>query len=434
MAPAPKTPAEQSKAVDKAAEPDPTAKRTVPESALPNPTAPRFPGGINLKMLDNPPVPAERTTTQVNEDLDAAMTVLDIARTQTPDSDALDNWFPKIKERFRLTSIGYEGDFSKGFEIVAEINPKRKVDPKEPLSGTGLPAALVHATKVTPTTANLGGDTVGVKMEARPLGPDHPEGSGPSGQKNLMDKLPTGYEINDDAQSNFVRGHLLNDWLGGAGKDYNLFPITEHANRLHNSGIEQEVKKWVNEKRFWVNYDVSVKIDKVHFDPKDIADSYVNSTLTAKGSVLNTSLKAVDGLTREVTISSTFKMPAKLTPTKTEDPAKLNAQKARVEDLARTVLGTSRSTSAADLPEFPQEIEDKLTAAVKTYKTKAKVSELLEGHPGMGPGLSVVLWQVYDAKKNKTDRVLSEDAFPSETRGLFKRILRLWNEGMSKKI
>ncbi|MCR9171829.1 MAG: DNA/RNA non-specific endonuclease [bacterium] len=107
-------------------------------------------------------------------------------------------------------------------------------------------------------TATLEGDTVGVKMKATVLGPDHKQGSAPksSAQPNLMAGLPT--DPNLPNKDKFIRGHLLNDNLGGEGLDYNLFPITANANKQHHDLIEKTVKDWVNRDRMWVQYSVNV--------------------------------------------------------------------------------------------------------------------------------------------------------------------------------
>lgn len=40
----------------------------------------------------------------------------------------------------------------------------------------------------------------------------------------------------------FIRGHLLNDNLGGVGEVYNLFPITSSANGEHKITAEGKLK------------------------------------------------------------------------------------------------------------------------------------------------------------------------------------------------
>jgi hypothetical protein len=414
--------------IDNAAKPDPAAAGTVPEAALPTTTQPRFPSGITLAMLDEPPVPAERTAEQQQQDLNAAKQVLDLASAQSSDSDTLDNYFPRVKDRFRLTSLGYEGSFETGFKVVGKINPEFEVKYKEPLSGTGIPAGLGRQTKIVPGTTVLGGDTVGYEMLAMPLGPDHPEGSGPTGQRTLMDKLPTGYKENPgDAQANFVQGHLLNDWLGGPGKDFNLFPITQHANTLHSSQIEEAIKEWVNVKRFWTKYEVKVKVTDYELDDTK-ADNHVNSTFVATVSVLDTNLDPVPSLTRSVTIDSVFKEPAAATFTKTENAAKLAAHEARDEDLALAdVKGTNRAAETGP-PSLSPEMQGWLRDGIARYgkdKFKAKVS----AYPGVGDALFEVIFKAYEAVKLKADKSLNDLTKDEQT--LFRRAETLWKNGLN---
>jgi hypothetical protein len=62
-----------------------------------------------------------------------------------------------------------------------------------------------------------------------------------------------------DGSPNYVRGHLLNENLGGKGQMYNLTPITTKANSDHKTKFENTVKKWVLEKQpgWTVHYQVN---------------------------------------------------------------------------------------------------------------------------------------------------------------------------------
>src|SRR5690606_37839161 len=118
------------------------------------------------------------------------------------------------------------------------------------------------STDVEWTTTNLKGSTVGVKMVANPLGPEHLQGGPPksSSLKKVMSKLPTNPRLPNNQK--YIRGHLLNDNVGGPGEDYNLFPITANANKEHENKIESVVKQWVNNEKQWVKYEVDVSYDK----------------------------------------------------------------------------------------------------------------------------------------------------------------------------
>lgn len=138
-------------------------------------------------------------------------------------------------------------------------------------------------TEVTWGTASLLGDTVGVKMVAK-LGPEHLQGGPPKGsaQKTLMANLPT--ETSLPANKKFVKGHLLNDHLGGPGDSKNLYPITAKANGEHEREIESKVKTWVNEEHRWVRYTVDITTDK---SEKGNKDGFVDATLKANAALLN---------------------------------------------------------------------------------------------------------------------------------------------------
>lgn len=75
----------------------------------------------------------------------------------------------------------------------------------------------------------------------------HPQGSSAGGDSSWMLNLE---ERRDDSKTLYVRGHMLNRHLGGAGLDHNMVPLTgragwygaNNANGLHSSGIEEIVK------------------------------------------------------------------------------------------------------------------------------------------------------------------------------------------------
>lgn len=124
----------------------------------------------------------------------------------------------------------------------------------------------------TSGTLNLGGksDVVGQSMEAVYLGKNHPKGSGPgTSQSNIFSVIPTKGDVDKingasrDANSIYIKGHLLNDNLGGPGEGRNLFPITQQANRLHESNIEKDAKRLVNDEGFIVHYLVKVPYYKL---------------------------------------------------------------------------------------------------------------------------------------------------------------------------
>lgn len=160
-------------------------------------------------------------------------------------------------------------------------------------------------TDVTWTPATVPGDssgtTVGSTMLANPLGPEHLQGGPPKSgaQKNLMRQLPTDPKLPNEQK--YIRGHLLNDNVGGPGDDYNLFPITGDANKKHEQFIESTVKKWVNDQKQWVKYSVKVNPTQVNI-PLNI----VNADFNCSAELLdpNQGMKAINSVTAN--ISSTY--------------------------------------------------------------------------------------------------------------------------------
>jgi hypothetical protein len=133
-------------------------------------------------------------------------------------------------------------------------------------------------TKITRKTGTLGGDTVGLQMAADWLGPNHPAGSPPQSgaQAKLMDLLVT--DPTERSPDKFIRGHLLNEHLGGQGDAQNMFPITGNANSLHLHSTEKTVKGWIKPRQ-WVFYEVKVEgvSSQLGFGAKS-ARNYVNAT------------------------------------------------------------------------------------------------------------------------------------------------------------
>jgi hypothetical protein len=123
--------------------------------------------------------------------------------------------------------------------------------------------------KVTRVTGNLGGATVGMAMSVDWLNAKHPGGSPPgaSEQAPLMDQLIT--KPKTSSEDKFIRGHLLNENLGGLGVANNMFPITANANKNHLTFAETEVKKWVEDPNNYVFYEVKVGGVKAQLNGKE---------------------------------------------------------------------------------------------------------------------------------------------------------------------
>ncbi len=433
-APTPGNEPARSRAVDAAARRDPNVEGSVPDSELPNTDQPRYPGPITLAMLDEPPAPTPRTRAQQQEDANAARQAVELASREATDSDALDNYFPRIKRRFGLSTLGYEGDFQRGFKVVGRINPDFEVTVTETLSGTGIPGDVQQGpvTQITFEGSDLGGDTVGVSMTAFPLGPDHPQGSGPTGQATLMGRLPTDPKFS--AGKKYIRGHLLNDNLGGPGRAVNLFPITAQANADHHSKIESYVKDWVNNRGLWTTYLVRVENSSGIQDAGTV--SYVNADFVAEAAVLDTRLNKVPRLTRKVRIRSRYEIsddavaaPDRTDVTAAEDKALLGQQQARAIDQAAEVRLSSRRGDTTLT--FPSAMETRLKAAI-ARRGRRGVAERLRSFSGFGERSEAVLFKAYDEIKRHADKTvhgLSDDEKP-----VFSRIVTAWSNGLSAEI
>lgn len=105
---------------------------------------------------------------------------------------------------------------------------------------------------------------VGSKMKAW-LDPGDPlkgeEATVNTNQTLMMDALRLKYGIQG---GDLVRGHLLNDNLGGKAMNNNLFPITRKANKAHLLTTENFAKKelWENKNALWYTVNVTGTADE----------------------------------------------------------------------------------------------------------------------------------------------------------------------------
>jgi hypothetical protein len=422
----------RSRAADQAAQTDSNVQGSVPPDQLPNANQVRYPNPITLATLDEPPAPLPRTRDQEGEDIEAAKKAVELAARDATNSDTLDNYFPRIKRRFGLASLGYEGDFQRGFKVVGRINPSFDFTPDETLSGTGIPPDIASGpvTQIAFQTRKLGGDTVGIGMDAYPLGPDHPQGSGPSGQNTLMGLLPTNPQIYRAADSRFIRGHLLNDNVGGPGSPVNLFPITAQANARHHSAIEADVKSWVNDadKRYWVRYKVMVEdISPLTTAPN--GKQFVNARFRAEASVLNTRLLPVSGLTRRVTITSTYEAGDVETVNveQAEDANALAQHQGRAIDQGVDVQLSSRHR--ANRYTFPDAMRAMLQSRIAEHGWPEVITRL-KTYRGFGDTSAAVLRKAYGqalAAGGSSPKLTLE----ANEKGVFTRIINAWNDGLA---
>ncbi len=235
----------------------------------------------------------QRSKEQMQADVDSATLEVEKIISDAETTRDVEVHFPVIQNRYRLKKIG----FNDAGEVEIEINPKATINSSKKLISSGTQPPGDRTMDVTYTTGSLGGDVVGTKMEANPIGPNHPQGGPPnsSAQKTLMSKLETNPE--NSGENKYIKGHLLNDNIGGPGIAENLFPITAIANKKHHDEVEATVKDWVNNKGFWVYYKVEATIDSSSLTGSKSANrvnAKFNCTaypLTASGGKANESLQ-----------------------------------------------------------------------------------------------------------------------------------------------
>jgi hypothetical protein len=253
----------------------------VPDSQVPSTDQARYPRTVSLETLNEPPAAMPRNAAQQREDLNAAAQVLNLASAQSEDSEQLASYFARMQRRFQLTRIGY---VEEGEDTVVEIliNPSlTKHRRLLRMKGRGLGGVSTQIIYRTGRIADSS-DTVGREMEAKILGPDHPLGSGPKGQDDLRLRL----RREGDSRNKFVRGHLLNDNVGGSGDPKNLFPITAKANNDHERLVENKIKTWVNQ-GYWMTYKVTADYKDSKLDDPDINSNYVTANFICSAAILD---------------------------------------------------------------------------------------------------------------------------------------------------
>ncbi|HEU4716814.1 MAG TPA: hypothetical protein VFU15_03230 [Bacteroidia bacterium] len=163
------------------------------------------------------------------------------------------------------------------------------------------------------TIAHPGGGTytVGKNMLANPLSQDHPAGTianADSDHDGLMGKLPSkGNRKKTGSGSGpyfFIKGHLLNDNLGGIANEANLFPITHEANGQHKNYVEQYIKKGIGE-GYVYRYEVDIQNIAVDYD-NGLNLYSVDSDIAFSFARLDTSLNDVPGTVHNGRIQSRY--------------------------------------------------------------------------------------------------------------------------------
>jgi len=172
-------------------------------------------------------------------------------------------------------------DGGAAWDYEYEASPKTKK--------AGLKKGKEKETQITRKSGSLGGHKVGKEMKVDWLGANPSPGTAPESgvQDDLMDFLVT--NPSQKSKDKYIRGHLLNEHLGGRGNAENMFPITGNANSQHLHSTEKKIKNWVlhsdpKQPKQWVLYEVKVEGYSHRLDPekKKTPHNYVDSTFACR--------------------------------------------------------------------------------------------------------------------------------------------------------
>ena len=248
------------------------------------------------EILAMAPASSTRTRDDMERDIRLAQLTVDKVIAESTSLDEVSSYFPLLQLRFGLKNIELQGAGTPDVQVALEINPKGAClikNANEFVLNKGESHGLPDKQDVTfKTGQSSSGHTWATEMVAKQLGPNHPQGFGPTEQRALMRHLPTNRKNHPGVENRYIRGHLLNDSLGGPGLEQNMFPITERANKDHESYVESTVKDWVNNLGYFVYYHVEVKNIRETLDVSlyDDANNFVDADLHCEAYVI-----AVDG-------------------------------------------------------------------------------------------------------------------------------------------
>ena len=249
----------------------------------------RLPNPLTLNTLNDPPVATPRSPQEEQIDLNGGRQLVMLAMEAVDGTEALAGYFLRIKTRLALGDVGFvtENGVSR---VKLHATQDMFVDVPKPI--TGNTPGLTLDTRINYSQGSAAGDTVGIGMIADPLGPNHAQGSGPSASalSGVMDLLITDPGARNP--SKYIKGHLLNDNVGGPGTAENLYPITAEANAAHVRNVESMVKTWVNTNKYWVYYSVQVNSISEHITHagQKHEDNWINANF-----VCNAYIKKADG-------------------------------------------------------------------------------------------------------------------------------------------
>lgn len=379
-------------------------------------------------VLAESPAGGARSPEQKKSDLSAAQTIAKRIIKLSESVREVEAWFPALKQRFGLKSIAWhnlgEGDAS----LDLEINPKAQI---KDVGGqlelnegdkTHLPGSSLKQ-DVKFTKGKIDGTyDVGVKMIAEKLGPNHPQGDAPSqgALKDLMKNLPT--DPKQPGENKYIKGHLLNDNLGGPGETANLYPITGQANHDHETEVEHSVKDWVNNQGYWVYYEVEVKKTASKLTDADPSNNYVNAKLECKAQKLDAAGDPTSKGAINKTIESKYKNKVAAT-----DGPKLRAtsgtdkpEKAKGFDKNKVELSKAQAPASE-----PEPMDTDVNDAVKKISDYG-ISDMPRVLEPLFPSGSQIAYNML-ADSNLTFDKARTNLLPS---GDISRAVGVWNESM----
>lgn len=244
------------------------------------------------------------------------------------DIDEFSRCIPYLREKYSMQSIGFENLGEPDARLVFQINPKFEIYLNGPnamemrVSGDGgvpFGTSTIRSQVQWKTQGlTIGANTyrVGHTMHASPLTIDHPHGTlarADADHTAMMKNLPRAGDHpsapagakSDDMW--FLKGHLLNDNLGGLAVSSNLYPITSDANKNHSNSVEQYLRHAVKA-GYVYDYKVTMVTKAVNpvtapgFNGKYYVDSDMHVELTR----LNTNLTPVASTKKTGVIKSYY--------------------------------------------------------------------------------------------------------------------------------
>ncbi|PSN76555.1 hypothetical protein C8B47_26695 [filamentous cyanobacterium CCP4] len=251
----------------------------------------------------------DRESDEKKENIKLAEKELEEIVSKSKTTEEVEQHFNRIKRDFELKEIKWENLGKPSASIEIKINPKASINAST-LMLEGVSTAhcnqnsdLEQEVKFTPGSIN--GLTVGRVMEAKMLGPNHPQGGPPQNGvlDGIMRYLPN-QETNPSQDGHYVKGHLLNDHIGGPGESENLYPITEAANNKHEREVEKKIKKWLNVKGYWIYYKVEVRESSAKLPQTPDHSGEVTADLDCEAGRLDASGEPVSSGAINVTIHS----------------------------------------------------------------------------------------------------------------------------------